>query len=201
MKNRAALLIVLICTVFCYAQRAEEKIFPQQKFDPVAAKQGLAKGTTTLTGKAITQATPGKSKKWALGAATLIGINVTVELYPLTPYFEEWYNLKQKKESWQKRRYVYMDTEAYKYKLTAVTNEKGQFEFHNLKPGKYVLFTIIPWKERVSKRYYNGSQFDGNSGMMVNYYTNDNYTVQQHSRVMRIIEIEEGKSVVKQNLR
>ena len=202
MKNIAIIPILLLSSLFSNAQnRVEEKIFPTQKFDAEAARIGLAKGMTTLKGKAITKATPGKSKQWVIGAPSLIGINVTVELFPYTPYFDEWYNLKKKKENLRKNKIVYMDTEAYKYKLTAVTNEKGVFEFPNMKPGKYILFTIIPWKEGVSKRYYNGSQFDGNSGRMVNYYTDENYTIQQHSRVMRIIEIEEGKSEVTQHLR
>lgn len=200
MKNRAALLIVLICTVFCYAQRAEEKIFPQQKFDPVAAKTALAKGTTTLKGKAVTRAKNSLGFK-APFAPTIFGINVTVELYPYTPYFAEWYTLKKKEENLKKNKIVYMDTEAYNVKLTTKTNNKGQFTFTNMLPGKYILVGIIPWDEGRMKTYYNGSQFDGNSGTMVNYYENQYYTVHHNDFLMRVIEIKGDQSVVNENLR
>ncbi|WP_461534249.1 hypothetical protein [Sinomicrobium sp.] len=57
----------------------EEKIFPTQVFDSVAAKKGLVRGTTTLTGVAYAQ----------LMRRKYYPRHIDIELFPHTPYFEE----------------------------------------------------------------------------------------------------------------
>jgi hypothetical protein len=62
-------------------------------------------------------------------------------LFPVTPYFEEFYNMRKKYEN--KKTTVYMSEEAFKYRVEALTDNRGRFKFEKLKPGKYYLETIV----------------------------------------------------------
>lgn len=78
-----------------------------------------------------------------------------VTLFPLTPYFEEY--LKMRNESgnsydigklnpFGKRKVPMISEEAYAYKLTTrVTDDKGNFSFNNLKPGRYLMEAVVEY--------------------------------------------------------
>ena len=199
-------LLAIGLSLYAYSQYQEddyasgEKIFPSLKFDEAEARNALAKGTTTLKGKAFTK------RKDPLGfknpfADKIYANQITVELFPYTAYYAEWYDLKRKKEKVKKNKIVYMDSKAYENRLTCVTNKVGDFTFPEMKPGKYILVGTLPWNETGYNDRYNGSQFDGNSGRTINYYRREHYRITHSDFLMEIIEIKEGEKLVKADLK
>lgn len=175
------------------------KIFPKQKFDSVAAKNALAYGKTTVKGVAFTK------EKNALGFAPLMAEriyanHIMVELFPLTPYFQEWYDLKKTSENVKKNKIVYMDTSAYRQRLTCETNSKGEFTFPEMRPGKYIILGTLPWSKTQSYDKYTGSGY-GNYGGRVDYYDRQYYTISHSDFLMQIIEVKEGDKEINVKLK
>ena len=167
------LLLVTISANAQYKQAEREipKLMPKQAFDAVAAKNALAKGTTTLKGTvAIQPVHYGKVR----------GKFINVELYPCTPYYEEWYSLK-KKENLRKKKIVGMDSLAYEHRIYCKTNSEGDFTFPNMKPGKYILYSVIHWQR--ARRGWNAGEY-----------------ASERIPVHKIIEIKPGQETVKVKL-
>lgn len=78
-----------------------------------------------------------------------------VTLFPLTPYFEEYLKLRNetgnsynpsKLNPFAKRKVPMISEEAYEYKLTTrVSDDKGNFTFNNLKPGRYLMESVVEY--------------------------------------------------------
>jgi len=78
-----------------------------------------------------------------------------VTLFPLTPYFEEYLKMRDKSGNsydigklnpFGKRKVPMISEEAYAYKLTTqVTDDKGNFSFNNLKPGRYLMEAVVEY--------------------------------------------------------
>lgn len=109
---------------------------PQLPFDAHLASLQLEPGIAQLTGAAFYE------------GRTLIGIKSeqtvfaregsVVSLYPLTPYLEEYLRLKQKDK--EGKRMAAISPEAASYRIECkVLNDRGEFTFHSLKPGRYYL--------------------------------------------------------------
>jgi hypothetical protein len=111
-------------------------LYPMQKFDSVNAKRMLEFGTSAIKGVVYK-----KTNKLAIINAKRYGYNVTVTLYPATPYFMAYYHLRQEKEN--KRTKVYLSEEAFKYRIDVKTDEYGRFKFEKIKAGKYFLQSIM----------------------------------------------------------
>lgn len=142
-------------------KQQERKIplkMPKQVFDEAAAKDALEPGSATLTG--VVRLTLDNKR-------IVVGRNTTVDLYPMTPYFEEWYKLK-KKENVRKNKLVGMDSLAAKYRVYCETNNDGDFTFPNLKPGKYILYTTVYWRTDVGVFYEEWVNRKQSTHMVVN---------------------------------
>ena len=126
--------------------------------------------------------------------------HVVVTLFPLTPYYEEWYNLMKKERNLKKNKIVYMSNAAFRYRLTCETNERGEFTFPNMLPGKYILYGTLPWVMNGSYNQYTGSSYDS-YGDQTDYYQKQSYAINHNDILMDIIEIKPGDKVVKANLR
>ena len=109
------------------------RLYAKTPFDTVAASNALAKGTGTIKGTAFTRYMKSRGN-WV----TVPGKKMTIRLFPVTPYLEEYLKLK-KKENPAKLQFAYMHEVPASYHLEAVTNSKGDFTFPYLKPGKYFL--------------------------------------------------------------
>ncbi len=182
-----------------YEKYPEVRIFPQTPFDSLAAKSALAEGTTTLTGVAFTKPKNGFGFKAPL-ANRIYANHIEVILFPSTPYFVEWMDLKKHKENLKKNKIVYVDSVAYRYRLTCETNGVGEFTFPKMKPGKYILLGTLPWTNYGSYNKYEGSGYN-NYGGQTDYYSRQNYSVSHSDFLMQEIEIEPGKSEVKVKLK
>ncbi|KFF28240.1 hypothetical protein [Chryseobacterium vrystaatense] len=138
MKKISTLLLLVFTFILTQAQNT---YYPQAFFDKKLAREMLSFGNSTIEGVASTK------QKGKFGIKPLIGgrhyapKGTVVMLFPVTPYFEEFYSMRRKYEN--KKTTVYMSEDAFKYKLEALTDDYGRFKFEKLKPGKYYLETIV----------------------------------------------------------
>lgn len=114
------------------AQKKPIFVLPTTSFNKQETQAMLDSGTSTIRGVV--------AKKAKNPDNTFLGI--VVELFPCTPYFDEWHSLRKKDK--KGKRVAVMSDEAYSYRILAkASDEDGSFEYKNLKPGRYYLQTTI----------------------------------------------------------
>ncbi|OWK70185.1 carboxypeptidase-like regulatory domain-containing protein [Pedobacter sp. AJM] len=178
-------------------EKDKKQIFyPEVVFDSLQAKKMLAKGTATIKGVAFTKA---KNNMGFRAGARILANQIKVVLLPVTPYFEAWYQLRKDKENFRKRRYVYLSTAAYMYRLEAITNSDGKFTFPEMKPGKYFLQGFLDWTSNGYYNEYTGSGYNSYGGQ-TNYYQQKKYTVDHQDRIEEFVEVKENGEIVKVRL-
>lgn len=97
---------------------------------PFLAAQG--EGNATITGQAFLK---------TLGGDVKFGAGNEVELVPSTPYSDERYQrVMINRESLAER-----DQRIERFTKKATADGNGNFEFKNIKPGKYYLYCLIKW--------------------------------------------------------
>ncbi|MCT2563461.1 hypothetical protein [Chryseobacterium herbae] len=138
MKKISALLLLVFAFLSVQAQNT---YYPQAFFDKKMAREMLSFGNSTIEGVASTKQKGQFGIKPLLGAKHYAPKGTVVMLFPVTPYFDEFYSMRRKYEN--KKTTVYMSEDAFKYKLEALTDDYGRFKFEKLKPGKYYLETIV----------------------------------------------------------
>lgn len=178
-------------------EKDKKQIFyPEVVFDSLQAKSMLAKGTGTIKGVAFTKA---KNNMGFRAGARILANQIKVILLPVTPYFEAWYQLRKDKENSRKRRYVYLSTAAYRYRLEAITNSDGKFTFPEMKPGKYFLQGFLDWTSNGYYNEYTGTGYNSYGGQ-TNYYQSKKYSVDHQDRIEEFVEVKENGEVVKVRL-
>jgi len=185
------LLLALFSTGVAHAQRGPKVIYPEFAFDSLSAKDQLARGKGTIKGIAYTK------EKNSFGFAPLMAqkiyaTNTKIVLFPVTPYFESWYQLRKKKEG--KKTYVYMSNEAFRFRLETKTDNYGNFTFTEMKPGRYFLQAFVDWYRTKSTNVYTGSGYDGYG--RIDYYAPQYYNVNHSDRVEEFVEIKESGEVI-----
>jgi tetratricopeptide (TPR) repeat protein len=154
-------------------------MYPEAEFDAKLAKSMLERGTGTLRGRACSKVDGG----------IYYASGVKVVLYPVTPYLEAWYELREKKEG--KRTGVYMSREASRYRMEVTTDYQGNFQFQGLKPGKYFIQVMHEFNQAKTARIYTGSDVSQNGPVRTttNYYYDQDYTVARSKRFEKFVEI------------
>lgn len=205
MKYLFTLIISLSAVSSLFAQYQEperkektETFYPQVAFDSLQAKKMLAKGTATIKGVAFTK------QKNSMGFKPLLGQRIyankmKVVLLPVTPYFEEWYKLRDEKENLRKKRFVYMSDAAYRYRLEAITNSNGEFTFPDMLPGKYFLQGLLDFTVSGTYNEYTGSGY-GSYGGRTDYYQQKRYSVDHQDRIEEFVEVKENGEIVRVKL-
>jgi len=173
--------------------------YPQVPFDSLAAKKMLSKGTATIKGVAFTKAKNNMGFKPLL-APRIYANQIKVILLPVTPYFEEWYNLRKDKENIRKKRFVYLSNDAYRYRLEAITNSAGKFTFPDMRPGKYFLQGFLGYTTTGSYNEYSGTGYS-NNGTTTYYYQNKQYAIPHEDRIEEFVEITADGEVVNVKLK
>ncbi|CAM2812033.1 hypothetical protein DRF59_14810 [Chryseobacterium flavum] len=135
--------------------RAQNTYYPQAFFDKKLARDMLGFGNSTIEGVASTKQKNNWGIKPLLGQKHYAPKGTVVMLFPVTPYFEEFYNMRKKYEN--KKTTVYMSEEAFKYRVEALTDDHGRFKFEKLKPGKYYLETIVNFTATASYQQQTGT--------------------------------------------
>jgi len=180
-------------------RKASEVItMPTLKFDSLQAKKMLALGKGKIVGEAFTRKKNGYGMK-VLGKVP--ANKVTIQLYPVTPYFEEYYKLwsDKSKNNPKKNRFVYMDNSAYRYRIEAVTNSDGEFTFPDMKPGKYYMWATMDYSLNYNYNKYTGSGYD-NYGR-IDYYTPSSYNKDFSEFLEAFVEVKSDGEIVKVKLK
>lgn len=184
-KLQIIMLSLLITTTFFSANAQKAAYYPQVPFDSLQAKSMLALGTSSIEGVAIT------GPKSTLGYRTPLApkikaANVQVTLFPVTTYFEEWYRLRKNEEN--KKTSIYMSEEAFRWRITAQTDEYGRFKFTKMKPGKYFIQAIAGYTKSGTVPVYRGSGYN-NYGGRTDYYEYQDYTNNYTDRLEKFVEV------------
>jgi hypothetical protein len=170
--------------------------YPDTEIDTVTAKAALAEGNSLVKGVLFTRVKNKLGFKAPL-APKIYGVGETVTLFPVTSYFEDWYQMRKERENKNSR--IYMSDEAFKYKLTTKTDEYGRFKFEKMRPGKYFLQAVFAIDIPYVRQVYTGSGSNGYA--TTNYYENERYYVQQAERIEKYIEIKENGEILEVKLK
>lgn len=166
-------------------------LMPKAQFDAVPAKKMITGGNSTIKGVAFTK--PPAMQRHIGGKNKIIAAHVKVTLFPLTPYFEEFLNLK-KEQNPRKLKFAFMSPEAYKYRLEVITNNAGEFTFYKLRPGRYYIETVVNWSQT---RYYDKYEGSGTSNYgTTDYYSKQAYNEQHGDYLKKEVEIRSDGDVV-----
>ncbi|MGU3374500.1 hypothetical protein [Chryseobacterium sp. M5A1_1a] len=187
------LLTLFILTITFIYSKAQNTYYPQAFFDKKLARDMLAFGNSTIEGVASTK------QKTALGIKPLLGEKhyakqgTVIMLFPVTPYFEEFFSMRKKYES--KKTTVYMSEEAFKYRVEALTDDRGRFRFEKLKPGKYYIETIINFTASASYQKQTGTSdaYNGYGGYLYStpIYNTFFYGYSAANRESKFVEIKQ----------
>lgn len=154
-------------------------MFPRATFDIPAAQTAMARGNASIEGIVCTN----------LRSGVYRAAGVRVSLYPATPYLEEWYKLREKKEG--DGLGVFMSWEANYHRKDATANEEGRFVFYDLKPGRYFIQTFHDFSTAHSANVYVGSDVD------TDYYQTENWTQRHSKRIEKFVDVKADGSAVK----
>ncbi|MBW8687857.1 hypothetical protein [Chitinophaga rhizophila] len=191
--------MAFVClTGMSFAQRGPKPpkvLYPEFAFDSLTAREQLKRGKGTIQGIAFTKEKNSFGVKPLL-AEKIYATNTKIILFPVTPYFDAWYQMRRKKEG--KRTYVYMSDEAYRFRLETRTDSYGNFTFTEMKPGRYFLQAIVGWSTTHGQNVYSGSGYNGYG--RTDYYTRSYYNVSHSDRIEEFVEVKESGEVVKVKL-
>ncbi len=173
--------------------KAQNTYYPQAFFDKKLARDMLGFGNSTIEGVASTKQKTSLGIKPLLGEKHYAKQGTVVMLFPVTPYFEEFYDMRRKYEN--KKTTVYMSEDAFKYRVEALTDDHGRFKFEKLKPGKYYLETIINFTASASYQKQIGTTdtYNGMGGYMYSapIYNTFFYGYSAANRESKFVEIKQ----------
>lgn len=118
-------------------------------FDKKATLALVNDGNAVITGTAFAR---DNENEGALKGIAVLNINkkqyaakgTTIVLIPYTAYFKEWIAVNEKQRKVKNVKPIPLPKEAYDcFKQATVYDDKGSFEFTNLKPGDYLLITAF----------------------------------------------------------
>lgn len=185
----------LLISCLTFAQNSNLKVyFPQKFFNKKIAENALNKGNSRIRGTAFVN-TGGlimQNKQYAKN-------KTVVMLFPVTDYFQEWYELKKSK----KNAHVMMLPEAFAYHLETTTDEYGNFEFPQMKPGKYYLESTVDYvgvgkgSERIGTVISSWYGYTSTTPVYENYY----YNYDAQKKVNQLVEITEDGQLIDVKLR
>lgn len=139
---RKILFSILICalTQFGHAQKQIEILQPKREFDVKLATEMLNEGSAEIRGTAYYEQRTAIGIK--AGETMYTRIGTIVSLYPLTPYLEEYLELKKRNK--EGKRLATITPLASSYRIESkIYSLKGEFVFNGLRPGKYYLESIF----------------------------------------------------------
>lgn len=194
MKKISVLVMMVLAFIFAKAQNT---YYPQAFFDKKLAQQMIGFGNSTIEGVASTKQKNNFGIKPLLGEKHYATKGTVVMLFPVTPYFEDFYSMRRKYEN--KKTTVYMSEEAFKYRIEALTDDHGRFKFEKLKPGKYYLETIINFTATASYQKQTGQSdaYNGYGGYLYStpIYQTFFYGYSSGNRESKFVEIKQDGEI------
>jgi hypothetical protein len=173
--------------------------YPSIKFDSVKTRNALLEGKGKIIGVAFTR--PRSTYGANNPPRKILASKVKIQLFPVTPYFEEYYKLwkDNSKNNPQKDKYVLMADKAIRLRLEAITNSSGEFTFPNMKPGKYYLWTNVEYSLDYTVKEYAGSGYS-NYGT-IDYYKPNSYNKGYNDFLEGFVEVKTDGQTVSMNLK
>ncbi|GAA4180767.1 hypothetical protein GCM10022218_35500 [Sphingobacterium ginsenosidimutans] len=128
------------------AQQKVDYVLPKAAFNSTEAYTMLDEGSNTITG------TISFKKR---GYVNYPSYQSKVLLYPVTAHLTEFIELKKKYNS--KKKQAAMTKEAAMARIeTKTIDDKGNFVFTNLKPGKYYVVSLVIWEKVRGNKVQSG---------------------------------------------
>lgn len=137
---------ILFCTFNANAQKIVkiEIVQPQTPFDFKLATDMLNTGTSEIKGEVFYDQRAGLIQR-KVGPDIYARIGTVVSIYPITPYFQEFLELRKKDK--KDKRMASISSEANSFRiLTKVYSIEGEFSVRGLKPGKYYVESIVNYE-------------------------------------------------------
>lgn len=183
-------LLLFLCCNIAYAQKAPQWVLPTTPFNEAETARLMERGSATIEGTA-TLKKKGKDNFGVKGSQIL--------LFPVTPYFTEFLELKKKFNSRKKQ--ATMSPVAFTYRIEGrFLDDKGTFQFTNLKPGKYYIISWIAFARQKTVAVQTGTSTSynvygyalGSSPIYEDYH----YDVFIENEVSGFVEVKEASAVV-----
>ncbi|MDF2475148.1 MAG: hypothetical protein K0S24_631 [Sphingobacterium sp.] len=183
-------LLLFLCCNIAYAQKAPQWVLPTTPFNEAETARLMERGSATIEGTA-TLKKKGKDNFGVKGSQIL--------LFPVTPYFTEFLELKKKFNSRKKQ--ATMSPVAFTYRIEGrFLDDKGTFQFTNLKPGKYYIISWIAFARQKTVAVQTGTSTSynvygyalGSSPIYEDYH----YDVFIENEVSGFVEVKEAGAVV-----
>ncbi len=154
-------------------------LYPDMAFDIALAKRGLERGYASISGIVCTQ----------YGGNVYRAGGIEVFLYPVTPYLQAWYDLREKRANPKKSFWVYMNDDAFYAKASVKANDQGRFVFSDLKPGRYFLQAFHQFSSA-----HQGTELVAQDDY-TDYVRNYRYSVGHNSRIEKFVDLKAEEDV------
>lgn len=131
------------------------------KFNKEEAVRMLEQGNSVITGTAFAR-DHGRNKMAVMNInkAQYAPKGTTVSILPNSAYLEEWKAVNKKLAKKNKIPQVPIDPNVSAcIRKTTVYDDKGHFEFTNLLPGEYIVWTSFGYTHQYSYSYYAGTNY------------------------------------------
>lgn len=168
------------------ASESSSPVTPTTPFDPVPALSALMPGTSAIRGRACAYADGG----------LFLARHQAVHLLPVTPYLEEWLELRRD----PKRNVAPLPPEVLAARYETRTDHTGRFTFPNLQPGQYYIYVSFAFDEIKTVDAYTGSGYSGFGGR-TDYYQRQSRRVGHDTFLERVVGVEREGMTVKVAIR
>lgn len=146
---------------------------PQTPFDFKLAAEMINGGNSQIKGKAYFETKAGLLRR-EIEPNTYAKPGNVVSLYPITPYFQEFLELRKKDKKDKQMATISREANSFRV-LTKVVSEKGDFMFAGLKPGRYFLECFVYYLSGIGGYEVNGIVEIKTDGEVVNVELKDKY--------------------------
>ncbi|MGY1458201.1 hypothetical protein ACW5F0_06065 [Luteimonas sp. A534] len=165
--------------------RQERVIEPGIRFDKAAALHALEPGNSTIQGTAC----------WTGTRTGTRASNVPILLLPVTPYLEELVRLRKKARRGEA---VLQSEELLKTSIATFANDKGRFQFTDLKPGRYYLYAVVDFTYARTHDAYRGT--GQHSRGTVHYYSPETVNYVGGGEIEKFVDVKKDGDVVRTSL-
>jgi hypothetical protein len=157
--------VLVLISTFVHAQKPVKVLQPKTGFDTKIAAEMLNGGNSTIKGVVYYE---GRTLIGIKSEATVYArVGAIISLYPVTPYLEEYLQLKQKNK--EGKQIATINPLAASFRIeTKILSEKGEFVITGLKPGKYYLQGDISFPSGVDVQEVSNVVEIKNDGEIVN---------------------------------
>lgn len=203
MDTRTSVCIALACALFAFSWAhdtrsqvrysptpvdpadQERVILPKTKFDKATALRALEKGTATIVGTAC----------WRVPYLGSRAENVPILLLPMTPHLEELIRLRRKARHGE---VVLQSPDVLETSIATVADDRGRFQFTELKPGRYYLYAAFEFTRASTQNVYRGTAYGGNTA--VDLYSPGTVHHAGGGEIEKVVQVKKEGEVVRTSL-